>query len=414
MQIPDQNVLKNVYGETEKSRKRFERLYHGYVEAFGTSQMDFFTAPGRTEIVGNHVDHNGGMVLAASIDMDTIGAAYPNASERIEIISEGYREKIVIDLKNLDEIPADQATVSLVAGIAKAVEVFGYQISGFQAYVTTEVISSAGVSSSASFEMLLCSMINFFFNENRMNPVTYAKIGQYAENHYWGKASGLMDQMACAVGGTILLDFKQDVAYQKVNFDFERMGDQLVIVNTGKGHADLSREYSEVPDEMKQAAEALGCSKLSETTLETLCKELPAIAPKMANDRAILRAIHFFEENNRVTDMMQAVSTKDRKQILKILKQSGQSSWELLQNCYAVSDYREQKVSLCLALTEIFLKELGDGCCRIHGGGFAGVIMCVLPKQAVHAYTRFMETYVGKDAIYPMKIRQVGAVHLEK
>lgn len=414
MQIPDQNVLKNVYGETEKSRKRFERLYHGYVEAFGTSQMDFFTAPGRTEIVGNHVDHNGGMVLAASIDMDTIGAAYPNASERIEIISEGYRGKIVIDLKNLDEIPADQATVSLVAGIAKAVEVFGYQISGFQAYVTTEVISSAGVSSSASFEMLLCSMINFFFNENRMNPVTYAKIGQYAENHYWGKASGLMDQMACAVGGTILLDFKQDVAYQKVNFDFERMGDQLVIVNTGKGHADLSREYSEVPDEMKQVAEALGCSKLSETTLETLCKELPAIAPKMANDRAILRAIHFFEENNRVTDMMQAVSTKDRKQILKILKQSGQSSWELLQNCYAVSDYREQKVSLCLALTEIFLKESGDGCCRIHGGGFAGVIMCVLPKQAVHAYTRFMETYVGKDAIYPMKIRQVGAVHLEK
>ncbi len=414
MQIPDQNVLKNVYGETEKSRKRFERLYHGYVEAFGTSQMDFFTAPGRTEIVGNHVDHNGGMVLAASIDMDTIGAAYPNASERIEIISEGYREKIVIDLKNLDEIPADQATVSLVAGIAKAVEVFGYQISGFQAYVTTEVISSAGVSSSASFEMLLCSMINFFFNENRMNPVTYAKIGQYAENHYWGKASGLMDQMACVVGGTILLDFKQDVAYQKVNFDFERMGDQLLIVNTGKGHADLSREYSEVPDEMKQVAEALGCSKLSETTLETLCKELPAIAPKMANDRAILRAIHFFEENNRVTDMMQAVSTKDRKQILKILKQSGQSSWELLQNCYAVSDYREQKVSLCLALTEIFLKELGDGCCRIHGGGFAGVIMCVLPKQAVHAYTRFMETYVGKDAIYPMKIRQVGAVHLEK
>lgn len=414
MQIPDQNVLKNVYGETEKSRKRFERLYHGYVEAFGTSQMDFFTAPGRTEIVGNHVDHNGGMVLAASIDMDTIGAAYPNASERIEIISEGYREKIVIDLKNLDEIPADQATVSLVAGIAKAVEVFGYQISGFQAYVTTEVISSAGVSSLASFEMLLCSMINFFFNENRMNPVTYAKIGQYAENHYWGKASGLMDQMACAVGGTILLDFKQDVAYQKVNFDFERMGDQLVIVNTGKGHADLSREYSEVPDEMKQVAEALGCSKLSETTLETLCKELPAIAPKMANDRAILRAIHFFEENNRVTDMMQAVSTKDRKQILKILKQSGQSSWELLQNCYAVSDYQEQKVSLCLALTEIFLKELGDGCCRIHGGGFAGVIMCVLPKQAVHAYTRFMETYVGKDAIYPMKIRQVGAVHLEK
>lgn len=414
MQVPNHYVLKNVYGETKKSHERFEHLSQKYMETFGTSQMEFFSAPGRTEIVGNHVDHNGGSVLVASIDMDTIGAAYSNKSEYIEIISEGYNDKIVVDLRNLDEIPINQGTISLVAGIAKAIMEFGYQISGFQAYVTTEVIGSAGVSSSASFEMLLCSMINFFFNENRMSPITYAKIGQFAENKYWSKASGLMDQMACAVGGTILLDFKQDVSYKKVDFNFDNMGYQLVIVNTGKGHADLSMEYSEVPYEMNQVANYFGCSRLCEINLETLCKELPKVGKEVTNDRAILRAIHFFEENNRVTDMIQAISGKDVKQILKILTASGKSSWELLQNCYSISDYREQKVTLCLTLTELFLKEIGDGCCRVHGGGFAGVIMCVLPKKFTDTYIKFITAYVGKDDVYPMNIRQVGAIHLEK
>lgn len=384
------------------------------MEAFGISQMEFFTAPGRTEIIGNHVDHNGGRVLAASIDMDTIGAAYPNKSECIEIISESYNDKIVVDLRNLDEIPINRGTISLVAGIAKAIKEFGYQISGFQAYVTTEVIGSAGVSSSASFEMLLCSMINFFFNENRMSPITYAKIGQFAENKYWSKASGLMDQMACAVGGTILLDFKQDVSYKKVDFNFDNMGYQLIIVNTGKGHADLSMEYSEVPYEMNQVANYFGCSRLCEINLEALCKELPNIEKEVTNDRAILRAIHFFEENNWVTDLLQAISGKDVKQILKILTASGKSSWELLQNCYSISDYREQKVTLCLALTELFLKEIGDGCCRVHGGGFAGVIMCVLPKKLTDTYIQFITAYVGNGNVYPMNIRQVGSIHLEK
>lgn len=251
MKTPKQDVLNMVYGETEKQQKRYEHLSQMYTETFGTSQMEFFTAPGRTEIIGNHVDHNGGKVLAASIDMDTIGAAYPNDSQTIEIVSEGYPDRIIIDLEQLDGIHAEGGTASLVAGMAKAVKEFGYRIGGFQAYVTTDVISSAGVSSSASFEMLFCSMVNFFFNsENRMSPVTYAKIGQFAENRYWGKASGLMDQMACAVGGTILLDFKDDVTYEKVNFDFDRLGYRLIIINTGKGHADLSREYSEVPEEM--------------------------------------------------------------------------------------------------------------------------------------------------------------------
>ena len=251
MQIPNEMLLKEVYGETEKSSQRFEKLAENYEKCFQSSQMEFFSAPGRTEIVGNHTDHNGGKVIAASINMDTIGAAFPNDSKIVEIVSEGYEKRVVIDVTQVDKVPKNHGTVSLVAGMIKAVQEFGFQISGFRAYISTEVISSAGVSSSASFEMLLCSMINYFFNDGKLDYTSYAKIGQYAENHYWDKASGLMDQMACAVGGPILLDFSEDVSYEKLNFGFEDFGYRLVIVNTGKGHADLSQEYSDVPVEMK-------------------------------------------------------------------------------------------------------------------------------------------------------------------
>ncbi len=414
MQIPNQLTLKKVYGEAEKSVIRFRRLSQKYAETFGVSTMEFFTAPGRTEIIGNHLDHNGGKVLAASINMDTIGAAYPNESEMIEIVSEGYDGKIVLDLNHLEQIPMNQGTISLIAGMVKAVRTFGYSVSGFQAYISTEVISSAGVSSSASFEMLLCTMINFFFNENKMDIVTFAKIGQYAENHYWSKASGLMDQMACAAGGTILLNFHAGVHFQKIDFNFKQMGYQLVIVNTGRGHADLSREYSEIPEEMKQVANDMGCTRLCETSFENFEKQLPEMIANLQNDRAILRALHFFEENQRVDNIIEAISKMDHTEIVRILAEAGRSSCELLQNGYSIRNDKEQKITLCLALTELFLKKIQAGCCRIHGGGFAGVIMCVLPKQFTGEYVRFMEPYVGKNQIYQMEIRQVGAVHLEK
>lgn len=411
--IFNKEVLCRVYGESETSSKRFEHLSEQYKKTFNSFKMDFFSAPGRTEIVGNHTDHNGGKVLAASINMDTIGAAYPNNSEIIEIVSEGYQEKIILNLGKLESVPTNKGTISLLAGIAKAVKAFGFNISGFNAYISTEVISSAGVSSSASFEMLICSIIDFFFNSNKLNPVLYAKIGQYAENHYWNKASGLMDQMACAVGGTILLDFSNDIDYQKVNFDFSKIGYQLVIVNTGKGHADLSREYSEVPNEMFAVANSLGVSRLCETNLEKLLIEYNKIKNIVCNDRAVLRGIHFFNENERVNSMVKAISELDENQIINIITDSGKSSCEILQNCYPISDYKEQKINLFLTLTEIFLKKIGKGTCRVHGGGFAGVIMTVLPSQYSDEYVRFMSNYVGKENIYPLNIRQTGAIHLE-
>lgn len=414
MQIPNQMFLKEVYGETEKSSARFESLAQNYKKYYHSSEMEFFSAPGRTEIVGNHTDHNGGKVIAASISMDTIGAAFPNHSNLVEIISEGYDKKVVIDITEVDKVPKNHGTVSLVAGMIKAVQEFGFQISGFRAYISTEVISSAGVSSSASFEMLICSMINYFFNEGKMDYASYAKIGQYAENHFWDKASGLMDQMACAVGGAVLLDFSEDVAYEKVDFGFEDFGYRLVIVNTGKGHADLSQEYSDVPAEMKEIAARLGVSRLCETNMESLMEKLPEILEECENDRGILRAFHFFTENDRVNQAAEAIGRGEGEKLLKILDESGRSSWELLQNCCSLANYKEQKITLYLALTEFFLKKAGRGCCRVHGGGFAGVIMSIIAQEDVEEYVNYLSEYVSRENIYPLNIRKHGAIHLEK
>ncbi len=414
MQIPNQMFLKEVYGETEKSSARFESLAQNYKKYYHSSEMEFFSAPGRTEIVGNHTDHNGGKVIAASISMDTIGAAFPNHSNLVEIISEGYDKKVVIDITEVDKVPKNHGTVSLVAGMIKAVQEFGFQISGFRAYISTEVISSAGVSSSASFEMLICSMINYFFNEGKMDYASYAKIGQYAENHFWDKASGLMDQMACAVGGAVLLDFSEDVAYEKVDFGFEDFGYRLVIVNTGKGHADLSQEYSDVPAEMKEIAARLGVSRLCETNMESLMEKLPEILEDCENDRGILRAFHFFTENDRVNQAAEAIGRGEGEKLLKILDESGRSSWELLQNCCSLANYKEQKITLYLALTEFFLKKAGRGCCRVHGGGFAGVIMSIIAQEDVEEYVNYLSKYVSRENIYPLNIRKYGAIHLEK
>ncbi len=411
MSLPRRQTLKRIYGETDHSLARYQSLAEHFGELYGSDEMAFFTAPGRTEIVGNHTDHNGGKILAGSISLDTIGAARPNGSDTIHIVSEGYRDPVVVDLAHLDQVPKGCGTYSLTAGMAQAAREIGFAVSGFDAYVSTEVISAAGVSSSASFEMLICSMLNSFFNDGKMRCIDYARIGQYAENHYWDKASGLMDQMACAVGGTILLDFSKDDDHlcRQVDFSFADLGYDLVIVNTGKGHADLSEEYSGIPQEMKEAARALGVDQLSETDEETLLQNIS----KIDNDRAILRALHFFEENKRVEAAYQASLSRDRDALLRALDESGRSSWEWLQNCYAVNNYKEQKVPLTLALSELFLNRTGKGVCRVHGGGFAGVIMCVLPQEETADYIDYISGFVGRENVYPMNIRATGAQRVE-
>ncbi|MCD7832482.1 MAG: galactokinase [Lachnospiraceae bacterium] len=422
MKLPELQALEQIYGETERPLARFQSLAENFQKNFGSEEMEFFTAPGRTEIVGNHTDHNGGKILAGSISLDTIGAAAPNGTDVITIVSEGYRDRIIVDLTKLDRVPKNKGSFSLVAGMAMAAREMGFAVAGFNAYVSTEVIAAAGVSSSASFEMLVCTIMNYFFNDGRMRYIDYARIGQYAENHFWDKASGLMDQMACAVGGTILLDFSkiataspEEVAAlddaeicKQVDFSFSQLGYDLVIVNTGKGHADLSDEYSSVPLEMKEAAQAAGAQLLCETDEETLLGSLSAIS----NDRAVLRALHFFEENKRVDAAYQASLDRDEKALLRAIDESGRSSWEWLQNCYSIRNFKEQKVTLTLALTRLFLSRTGKGVCRVHGGGFAGVIACVLPQAERADYVEYIAQYVGKENVYPMNIRTFGAGHI--
>ncbi len=316
----DSKVLERIYGDkASQAEGRYESLEKNFREKFGESVPEFFSAPGRTEIIGNHTDHNGGRILAASIEMDTIAAAARTDSPVVTIIS-----------------------VSLVAGILAGALKFGYQIGGFNAYVSTQVISSAGVSSSASFEMLVCAIINHFFNEGKIDYAHYARMGQYAENVYWKKASGLMDQMACAVGGTILLDFGGgDVKVEKVDFDFGSIGYNEVIINTGKGHADLSAEYSSIPNEMREIAHEFGAENLCDVKEEDVLAKIPELREKLGSDRAVMRALHYFEECRRVDLAAAALKEGRKEEMLRLIDDSGRSSFEMLENCYVDSNPKE-------------------------------------------------------------------------
>ena len=410
MNLPEKENLQKIYGETEKSSARFAHLGEKFAEIYKHDHAEYFTSPGRTEIIGNHVDHNGGKVIAGSITLDTVGAAAPNGTDVIRITSEGYRDEIVVDLSKLSKKNYQKGTPALVAGMMEGAQKNGFKAAGFDAYVSTNVIAAAGVSSSASFEMLICTMIDYFFNEGKMTYNDYAKIGQYAENVYWDKASGMMDQMACAVGGPVLFNFadRNNLEYSKLDFSFGKFGHRLVIVNTGKGHADLSQEYSEIPAEMKAAAKALGVELLHESTLD----ELLAHVNEIEDDRAVLRAIHFFEETRRVEDASEAIGKEDYEKFMKLMDESGNSSWELLQNCYSLQNCHEQKISLMLALTQLFLNKIQGGICRVHGGGFAGVIATILPEAEMDNYVEYISRYVGRDNVYPMDIRAIGAAHI--
>ena len=408
------SVLSSVYGEENlaKEQARYEHLATKFKECFGEGEVDFFSAPGRTEILGNHTDHNHGKVSTASIAMDTIAAARKNGTSLVHVISEGYKAN-TIDLENLDSECKCKGTLSLLIGMFECAIKKGYKVEGFDAYITTEVIGAAGVSSSASFEMLICAIMNYFSNEGKIDYVEYAKIGQYAEHEYWLKQSGLLDQMACAVGGVIAIDFKEEMPkVEKVEFGYDKLGYDLIIVNTGKGHADLSEEYSAVPVEMKRAAKVFGKEVLADVDEKEFMANLNKVREE-AGDRAVMRALHFFAEQKRVDTAVKAIKEEDYETFLSCITKSGNSSWKWLQNCFATKDETEQAVPVALALTELFIEEEGRGYCRVHGGGFAGVIAAVLPKDLTPKYVEMMTPYMGEENIYVMQIRQTGAVHLD-
>lgn len=415
MKTPRIEELRTVYGDdAPRHVLRYEALVTGFKKHFGVPSRDvsYFSVPGRTEIIGNHTDHNGGKILAASITMDSICVAAPTDSHLVRIVSEGYDEPIIVDLARLEEVEPGPGSTTLVAGMMVYLKQQRYLLGGFDASVTSEVIPSAGVSSSASFEMLIATVVSHLFNEAGIDVDQGARAGQFAENHYWRKSSGLMDQMACGVGGSIILDFSDGVAYRKVDFGFDQLGYELVIVQTGEGHADLSAEYSAIPDEMHEVARALGVEQLCQTSEDTLLELLPSVRTELGSDRALLRALHFFEECRRVDEASHALEAGAPERVLELIRESGNSSWKWLQNAVVPGSASEQPVPVALALTELFLTRLGAGVCRIHGGGFAGVIACVLPQNKVTDYVAFIERFMGAGSAHPMGIRQVGAVRV--
>ena len=411
MNLPETAKLQEIYGETEKSSARFQKLADNFAKTYKHDKAEYFTSAGRTEIIGNHTDHNGGKVIAGSINLDTIGAAYPNGTQTIHITSEGYRDEIVVDLTKLSKANYKKGTPALVAGMMEGAQKNGFKTAGFDAYVSTNVIAAAGVSSSASFEMLICTIIDYFFNESKMTYNDYAKVGQYAENVYWDKASGMMDQMACAIGGMVYIDFENEEKPQveKIDADFEKAGLTLCIVDTKGSHAGLTHEYAQIPVEMKQIAAHFGKNVLREVEEKDFYAELPVLC-KESGDRAVLRAIHFFAEDERVVKEVNALRAGDWNRFLKLVKESGDSSYKYLQNVYVSHDTVSEPVAIALAVSERALAD--KGVCRVHGGGFAGTIQAFVKEAAVLDYKNAMEAVFGADSCHVLKIRRYGGIRV--
>lgn len=406
------NAFKELYGNSDevlrKQAERYISLIRKFDTTFGGKDFMLFSSPGRTEIGGNHTDHNYGRVLAGAVNLDNIAVAAKNNTSIIRIESVGY-PGFEVDLSKLTPDRNENFTsAALVRGINARLKELNYQIGGFDCCIDGGVPVGSGLSSSASFEVLIGTVINHLFNNGSLEPVQNAIIGQYSENVFFGKPCGLMDQTACAVGGLVTIDFEDPLnpIVKKVNFDFAATGFSLVITDTGGNHADLNDEYASLPTDMKAVAAELGARVLRQVSLDQVLEITPKIRQKVG-DRAILRAIHFQKDNQRVVEQVDALEKNDFKAFLNMVTDSGFSSYMYNQNIYPVNNIREQGVSLALALSDLVLK--GDGAWRVHGGGFAGTIQAFVPEKLLDKYIVTLEHVFGKGACHKLFIRQKGA-----
>jgi galactokinase len=415
--ITESNItLKSLYGSDpdvlQKQALRYTAVLISFQETYPNNEAAVFSSPGRSEIGGNHTDHNHGRVLAGAVNLDNIAVAAKNNSNVIRILSADY-PPFEVDLSNL--IPDKNefyTSASLVRGICSRMKQLGFSIGGFDAVIDGEVPKGSGLSSSASFEVLIGTILGELFNEGKLDPITNAIIGQYAENNFFGKPCGLMDQTACAVGGFITIDFADPSKpiVKKVNFDFTKTGFALVITDTGGNHADLNDEYASLPVEMKSVAKVLGTSVLREVILQQIVDAIPELREK-TGDRAILRAYHFQVDNARVVKQVEALEQNNFPDFLQMVIESGYSSFMYNQNIFPVNNVKEQGVSLALALSEMILK--GHGAWRVHGGGFAGTIQAFVPQQLLSKYISTLEHVFGKGSCKKLFIRNTGSSKVE-
>lgn len=413
-----QNIQNNQYNERlldvyvdktllEKQKDRYIQAIKKFIDLYGDKDIEIYSTPGRSEVCGNHTDHQHGEILAAAINLDII-AVVSKKEGSIKVLSDDYdiQEIALDDLEMKDNEKG--TSEGLIRGICAKYKELNYHIGGFEAYMTSDVLQGSGLSSSAAFEVMIGTILSGLYNNMSIDPVTIAKVGQYSENVYFGKPCGLMDQCACSVGSLIHIDFKDEPVVEKVDVDFSAYHHSLCIVDVHASHADLTDDYASIPTEMKSVAQYFGKDVLREVDEKEFYEKLPEVREKLQNDRAILRAIHLFEEDKRVQCIVEALKHNNFETFKAIVQKSGKSSFEYLQNIYSPTHANQQAVSLALALSENIL---GDhGVCRVHGGGFAGTIQAFVDDEYVETYKKEIERYFGENSCHLLKIRHYGGI----
>jgi len=415
-----EKIFAKIYGNdksvTDTQVNRYDQLMQKFNQQFNHSDLHFFSTPGRTEIGGNHTDHNHGRVLAAAVNLDSIAVAAASDSMTVTLFSEGYQRPFIVDLHDLQINAKEEGTTNaLIRGIAARFKELGNNVGGFNACCSSDVLPGSGLSSSASIEVLIGTIFNHLFNSGKIAAEEVASIGQYAENTYFGKPCGLMDQMTCAAGGIISIDFEDpgNPLVTKVNFDFKWHHYSLLVVDTGGSHADLTADYASIPEEMKSVANYFGFDYCRQLSKERFLSKIAKLRKK-TGDRSLLRVLHFFEDNERVLNQIKALENGTLQNFLSLVNESGNSSFKWLQNVYSVKNVNEQGVPLALALTEKYISEIKEGACRVHGGGFAGTIQVFLPTEAINKYIEMIEEVFGPEKVLVLSIRPEGSVYLNQ
>ena len=394
--------------DAQACRERYGELWEHFERKFGVREdAAFYSSPGRAEILGNHTDHNHGKVLVAAISCDTLAVAARD--QRVQVVSEGYPE-ISFDAEDLSPVEAEKGTsAALIKGVMKGLRDRGFRTGGFSAVMTSGVFKGAGVSSSASYEVLVAEIQNQLYNGGAVSREEKAFVSQYAENECFGKPCGLLDQMGIALGGMSTIDFKDPARPEQRTLYLDLKGYEIYIVNTGGDHSNLTFDYAGIKDDMHQVAEFFGKKTLREVDEALFYDQMQTLSRKLSG-RALLRAMHFFEENRRVDAAVQAIERSDVGAFLECIAASGRSSYELLQNCYSAGD-KVQRIPLALALTSRLVK---DGAARVHGGGFAGTILAFVSRDESERYRSTMADVFGERNVFRLSVRASGATVLPR
>lgn len=404
-------VLKEVYVDEqllEVQEKRYINAIEKFIDLYGDLDVEVYSTPGRSEVCGNHTDHQHGEVLAAAINLDMI-AVVSKADQVIKVLSDDYDIQ-GIHIDDLDKKDNElETSEGLIRGVCARFQQLGYKIGGLNAYMTSDVLQGSGLSSSAAFEVMVGTVLSGLYNDMSIDPVTIAQVGQYSENVYFGKPCGLMDQCACSVGSLIHIDFKdnENPIVHKIDVDFPEFKHSLCIVDVHASHADLTDDYASIPYEMKKVAEFFGQEFLRDVDEKDFYEKLSEVRT-FSNDRAVLRAIHLFEENKRVEKAVKSLNESDFDTFKAVIKASGESSFKYLQNIYSNHNTSQQAVSIALALSEEILGV--KGVCRVHGGGFAGTIQAFVEDEYVETYKEEIEKYFGKNSCHVLKVRKYGGM----